>query len=268
MPEILLSEGHALRRHRGRREGMRFRVQVAECALRETLLPAERGVSHCARRRFESDRLRPAVPAGASALWTVEVLPEELALRQPVDRPVQAVRGQPGGMRAQVLQQENDSVLRERGLLSEEPLLLRHGPRPTDVLPARPKVRHPNPSGQRWPRSACPIDLLSTRALRHEGEALLPRRPGGAAKRGTEGRPRAQSLLLSHQSHLRHGSGKDLLPDESDARNGDVLQRQVRRCAFQPAELRVLRECVRIGRVQRRRLRFSLTAIRLPSNRA
>ena len=88
MPEILLSEEHALRRHRGRREGMRFRVQVAECALRETLLPAERGVSHRAGRRSQSDHLRPAVSAGTRALWTVEVLPDELALRQSVDRPV------------------------------------------------------------------------------------------------------------------------------------------------------------------------------------
>jgi hypothetical protein len=156
------------------------------------------------------------VSAGTRALRTVDVLPDELALRQSVDRPLQAVREESGGMRAQVLQQADDSVLRDRRLLSEEPLVLLRRLGPPDMLPATREVRHPNPSRQRWRRSPHSCDLLSTRAVRPEGEDLLSRRTGRIDGPRDQGQPRAQPLLLPGRPDLWLGSGDDLLPVQSE----------------------------------------------------
>ena len=80
------------------------------------------------------------MPAGTRAVWTVEVLSEELALRQSLDGPVQALRGQPGGMRKEVLQQAHHSVLRKGRVLSEESILLSQ-PRQPEMLPNREPAR-------------------------------------------------------------------------------------------------------------------------------
>jgi hypothetical protein len=76
----------------------------------------------------------------------LEVLPDELALRQSLDGPLQALRPERGGMRAEVLQPQDVSLLWEGGVLPEQPLVLRDGGQ-ADLLPARPEVRGADPRG-------------------------------------------------------------------------------------------------------------------------
>jgi hypothetical protein len=113
--------------------------------VRGHLLQAERGV-----RQVDStfDRgLRSSLPGRASTLRQGHVLPEELALREPFHRPLQALRAVRGGVRPQVLRQADDSLLREGRLLPEEPLVLRDR-QEAGVLSSAAEVRGSDPPGE------------------------------------------------------------------------------------------------------------------------
>ncbi len=204
--------------------------------MRRRLLCAQRGV--CPVDQTGDRALRPPLPSGPRALRQGQVLPEELALRKPLHRPLQAVRAERGGVRSQVLRQADDSLLRQSRLLPEEPPVLqcRRGP---GVLPTSRQVQDPDPTRGHRRRAGNTADLLSARPGQYESRPLLSAGTGGAQQpRFPDTAPRHQPILLSARSGLWIGLGQGLRRSPIRLTKLRKLRQRVPKRDVQPGDLR------------------------------
>ena len=204
--------------------------------MRRRLLCAQRGV--CPVDQTGDRALRPPLPSGPRALRQGQVLPEELALRKPLHRPLQALRAERGGVRSQVLRQADDSLLRQSRLLPEEPPVLQCRRRP-GVLPASQQVQDPDPTRGHRRRAGNTADLLSARPGQYESRPLLSAGTGGAQQpRFPDTAPRHQPILLSARSGLWIGLGQGLRRSPIRLTKLRKLRQRVPKRDVQPGDLR------------------------------
>ena len=218
-----------------------------KCAVE--LLRPERGMPPSPHRLGDADHLREALLSGPRAVRSLEVLPEELALRESFHGLCKRCAPNQEECLRKCCDKRTTALLRQGGLLPDEPLVLQQREH-AGLLSARREVRDPDPRGEHRDHARDCRDLLSGGALPRQPEALLPTRPGSAQLPRSAGRAGTQPVLLPEGSDVRIGREPDVLPAKRHPRLADLLERPVRRHPLRPRQLRILWESLLVTRLR------------------